>query len=170
MMCARPSASVASVLLRCADNAARTWRVSRQTAGLPSAFSSGCSHGDSAPASCPTRRSFSMNGASALAIASGSVSTTRSISTPPFSSTTQIAVSSTATSNPAKHSMPVLRRFAGRGMTPATATTRVGDRLAGGVSGAASSSCPITPAVANGRFPPLSGIFVAFDQLPKCAV
>ncbi|ESY76075.1 hypothetical protein X743_00690 [Mesorhizobium sp. LNHC252B00] len=40
-----------SVLLRCADSAARTCCVSRQIAGRPSFLSSGCSQGDSEPAS-----------------------------------------------------------------------------------------------------------------------
>lgn len=42
-MGAMPSASALSVLLRCADIAARTCCVSRQTAGRPSFLSSGCS-------------------------------------------------------------------------------------------------------------------------------
>lgn len=54
---AMPSASAASVLLRCADIAARTCLASRQTAGRPGLTSSGRNQGDSEPASWPTRRS-----------------------------------------------------------------------------------------------------------------
>jgi hypothetical protein len=51
MICAIPSASALSVLLRCAFSAARTCLVSRHTAGRPSRSSSGCSQGDNEPAS-----------------------------------------------------------------------------------------------------------------------
>ena len=118
--CARPSASVASVLLRWADIAARTWRVSRHTTGTPSAFNSGCSQGDNDPASWPARFNVALNGASALAMASGSVGTEHCIRTAPWSSTTHTAVSSIDTSSPAKWAIAViLRRFGGRELAPA---------------------------------------------------
>jgi hypothetical protein len=72
--------------------------------------SSGCSQGDSEPASWPARRSRGKNGLRAAAIASGSVTISVCICTSPLSSTTQIAVRSIDTSRPEKNSIAQLLR------------------------------------------------------------
>jgi transposase-like protein len=102
----KPGVSV----LRCAFGAARTCWVSRHTAGRPRLSSSGCSQGDKASASCPTRLSRATYGFTVALIASGSVNTATSNTTLPLASTTQIAVSSMPTSRPQKNSFARLPR------------------------------------------------------------
>jgi hypothetical protein len=73
-------------------------------------LSSGCSQGDSDPASWPTRRSRPRNGLSVLRMASASVITATSKCTAPSPSTTHTAVSSIDTSSPQKNSIRRLLR------------------------------------------------------------
>jgi hypothetical protein len=55
MICARPKASLASVLLTFSDSAALAWRASTQITGSPACFNSWNSQLDSCPLSSPIR-------------------------------------------------------------------------------------------------------------------
>src|SRR5690242_6081389 len=84
------------------------WRVSTQTTGSPASSKSVTSHCDIGPASRPIRAYSIPASIKSATIASGSVVTLASRTIFPVSSTMQIAVSLTETSNPAQCFMAVL--------------------------------------------------------------
>jgi hypothetical protein len=85
--------------------AALACRVSMQIAGKPACLSPSCSHAVNEHASRPTRSRGRPSFCKATMSASGSLIARTSFTMRPFSSTTQIAVSSSDTSNPAKYLM-----------------------------------------------------------------
>jgi ribosomal-protein-alanine N-acetyltransferase len=100
MTWASPAASFRSVLLIRIESAAFACRASMQITGSPRARSSPCSQTESDPVSRPTRATPDALSAMDEAIASGVEGSWRSASTLPASSTTQIEVASSDTSNP----------------------------------------------------------------------
>src|SRR5882757_1993485 len=100
MICARPRASLASVLLTFSDSAALAWRASTQITGRPAPFNSWNSQLDNCPLSSPIRTAWGACCLTAVAIASGVESTRPRHTILPASSMTQIEVSFRDTSRP----------------------------------------------------------------------
>src|SRR6267378_6235851 len=100
MICARPRASLASVLLTFSDSAALAWRASTQITGRPAPFNSWNSQLDNCPLSSPIRTAWGACCFTAVAIASGVESTRPRHTILPASSMTQIEVSFRDTSRP----------------------------------------------------------------------
>ncbi len=106
---AMPRASLRSVLTVIADNAALTWRVSSSTASKPASPRPTCSHWDKGPASSPIRATSMPDPRNQAVSASGSLATLASRTIRPVASTTQMLLSFSDTSIPAKCSMAVPR-------------------------------------------------------------
>lgn len=100
-ICAKPRASLRSVLTGIDPIAAFAWRVSRQMAGNPALTNPSCNHAVSVQASRPIRSMTTPNFRKNPTSACGSLPTRASLITLPPSSTMQTAVSSNETSNPA---------------------------------------------------------------------
>src|ERR1700681_207933 len=100
MICARPWASLASVLLTLSDSAALAWRASTQITGRPASFSSWKSQLDNCPLSSPIRTAWGACCFTADAMASGVESTRPRHTILSASSMTQIDVSFSDTSRP----------------------------------------------------------------------
>src|SRR5271167_555454 len=100
MICARPRASLASVLLTLSDSAALAWRASTQITGRPASFSSWNSQLDSCPLSSPIRTAWGACCLTADAMAPGVESTWPRHTILSTSSMTQIDVSFSDTSRP----------------------------------------------------------------------
>jgi hypothetical protein len=105
MICARTRASLRSVLFGIVFIAALACRVSMQIAGRPASLSSSCSQAVSEQASRPRRSRARPSPRRTVTSASGSLADRASLTMRPVSSTTQMAVSSKDTSNPAKYFM-----------------------------------------------------------------
>src|SRR4029077_311179 len=100
MICARPRASLASVLLTLSDSAALAWRASTQITGRLASFNSWNSQLDSCPLSSPIRTAWGACCFTADAIASGVESARPRQTILSASSMTQIDVSFRDTSRP----------------------------------------------------------------------
>src|SRR5580704_12659430 len=100
MICARPRASLASVLLTFSDSAALAWRASTQITGRPTFFSPWNSQLDNCPLSSPIRTAPGACCFTADAIASGVESARPRQTILSASSMTQIDVSFRDTSRP----------------------------------------------------------------------
>jgi len=107
--CAMPRASLRSVLTTIADSAALTCRVSSRTASKPAPLRPACSHCDNGPASSPIRVTAKPSPPNQATSASGSLATFASRTIRPAASTTQMLLSFSDTSIPAKCSMAVPR-------------------------------------------------------------
>src|SRR6516164_5951010 len=100
MICARPTASLASVLLTLSDSAALAWRASTQITGSPAACNSWNNQFDSCPLSSPIRTACGECCFTAEAMALGVESTRPRHTILSASSMTQIDVSFSDTSRP----------------------------------------------------------------------
>jgi hypothetical protein len=128
MICARPRASLASVLLTLSDSAALAWRASTQITGRPASFNSWNSQLDSCPLSSPIRTAWGACCFTADAMASGVESTWPRHTILSTSSMTQIDVSFSDTSRPTYcllWDMVSLLGVAGGKPVPAVVTPRL---------------------------------------------
>src|SRR6516162_6968933 len=100
MICARPKASLASVLLTFSDSAALAWRASTQITGRPACFNPWNNQFDNCPLSRPIRTAWGACCVTADTMASGVVSTWLRHTIFSASSITQIDVSFRDTSRP----------------------------------------------------------------------
>ena len=100
-----PRASLRSVLLICAFSTACMCRVSTQTTGNSASARALNSHCDNGPASSPIRLKRQVEFPRTFSRAAGSLATFTSFTILPVSSTMQMLVSLTDTSNPPKCSM-----------------------------------------------------------------
>src|SRR5215471_18424905 len=100
MICARPRASLASVLLTFSDSAALAWRASTQITGTPACFNPWNNQFDNCPLSRPIRTAWGACCVTADTMASGVVSTWPRHTILSASSMTQIDVCFRDTSRP----------------------------------------------------------------------